>query len=907
VQNKNNLRTAAKQPAQPQSLKRSMSKTTDNLLVKTILWWEENILNRPWWLLLFSVVVSGFVFQYTVNNLTVNTNTGEMLSPDLQFQQDRRRLEKAFPQDANTILLIVEGKTPEQTSAAVKRISAGLRQQKDQIKSVYLPDEGEFFDRNGLLYLSLKELQDLSTKLANAQPFMGKLSQDNSLNGLFELFGQALDESNDTELDMNAVFSKTNEALQAAQDGRPYQLSWQQLMMDRTSGIGVTKRFIIATPILNFQEYLPAEKSLTAINQVIASSLTGDTADVSVRMTGEVVLEYEEMQTVTEGTTIAGIASMFLVCITLWIAYRSFKLMFATFFTLTMGLVLSLGFATFAVGHLNMISIAFGVLFIGMGDAYSSHFCLRYRELRQRGENPRQALRDTLTSTGGSLALCTLTAAIGLFAFIPTNYLGVSELGVIAGTSLVIALSTTFTVLPALIKIMPPKVRKIEESDQTYSKLTSNWPLVYARPIRWVTYVLAAISLVLLTQVKVDFNPINLRDPNTESVKTFKYLLQSEDTSPMTLTSLANSEAEAKDKEARLEKLSTVDKAMTLFDFIPENQDDKLALIEELALIVGPVLDNFPEPSKENAQIESLQKFQAVLKKRLATDNSSVMAELDATLERFLAKLQSVDAETRQAMLNQLQASMLNSLPSTIQILQTSLQASPIKLETLPKDLSERWLSKDGIYRIQAFPKKDLNDLENMREFILEAQQVDPHVTDLPVSYLESMNEVIRAFQQAFAVAFGVIALLLLIIMRNVKDTLLVLLPLLLASLFTAAMTVLIDMPFNFANIIALPLLFGLGVDSGIHMAHRLHYLRSNDGNMLSGSEAQGVFYGTLTTIFSFGSLAFTTHQGTASMGILLAMGLLLTLVCALVVLPAFSMLRFKPRLLKKRSSQSIL
>lgn len=884
-----------------------MSKTTDNLLVKIILWWEENVLNRPWWLLLFSLVISGFVFQYTADNLTVNTNTGEMLSPELPFQQDRKRLEKAFPQDTSTILLIVEGKTPEQTSEVVKRISAGLRQQKEWIKSVYLPDEGEFFDRNGLLYLSLKELQDLSTKLANAQPFMGKLSQDNSLNGLFDLFGQALDASNDVELDMNAVFGKTDEALQAALEGRPYQLSWQQLMMDRTSGLGITKRFIIATPVLNYEEYQPAEKSLTAVNQVIAASMTGDTADVSVRITGEVVLEHEEMQTVTEGTTIAGIVSMFLVCITLWIAYRSFKLMFATFFTLTMGLVLSLGFAAFAIGHLNMISIAFGVLFIGMGDAYSSHFCLRYRELRQRGESPRQALRDTLTSTGGSLILCTLTAAIGLFAFIPTNYLGVSELGIIAGTSLVIALLTTFTVLPAIIKIMPPKVREIEESEQTRSRLLSNWPLVYARPIRWITYILTATSLALLTQVNVDFNPINLRDPNTESVKTFKYLLQSQDTSPMTLTSLATSAEEARDKEARLEKLGTVDKALTLFDFIPEDQDDKLALIEELALILGPELDNFPEPAKGGAEIESLQKFQAVLKQRLAADSdNSVMIGLDATLDSFLAKLQSVDAETRQAILDQLQASMLSSLPSTIQILQTSLQASPISLETLPKDLSERWLSKDGVYRIQAFPKKDLNDLENMREFILEAQQVDPHVTDLPVSYLESMNEVIRAFQQAFSVAFGVIALLLLIVMRNIRDTLLVLLPLLLASLFTAAMTVLIGMSFNFANIIALPLLFGLGVDSGIHMAHRLHYLKSNDGNMLSGSEAQGVFYGTLTTIFSFGSLAFTTHQGTASMGILLAVGLLLTLICALVVLPAFSTLGLKPRHVRKRSNQTV-
>ena len=252
------------------------------------------------------------------------------------------------------------------------------------------------------------------------------------------------------------------------------------------------------------------------------------------------------------------------------------------------------------------------------------------------------------------------------------------------------------------------------------------------------------------------------------------------------------------------------------------------------------------------------------------------------------------DADTREANLDRLQGSLLSSLPATIRTLEQGLQASEISLDTLPADLVERWRSANGVYRVQIFPKKDLNELENLREFIREAQRVDPDVTDLPVTYLESMNEVVKAFQEAFSIAMAAITILLLLILRNLKDTLLVLLPLLLASLFTAAATVIFDVPFNFANIIALPLLFGLGVDNGIHMAHRMHYLQSRDDNLLGTSEAQGVFYGSLTTIWSFSSLAFMAHRGTASMGILLAIGLLLSLVCALVVLPAFSALKFR-------------
>jgi hypothetical protein len=296
-----------------------------------------------------------------------------------------------------------------------------------------------------------------------------------------------------------------------------------------------------------------------------------------------------------------------------------------------------------------------------------------------------------------------------------------------------------------------------------------------------------------------------------------------------------------------------------------------------------------------------LEELQAKIQEQLAKGEggNADLLELSEALDRFMEYVDTLPDEQQQsAALNKLQSVILGTLPTTIEKLKRSLEAEPITLDSIPTHIKERWIGKNGIYRVQVSPKKDLNDLENLREFIQEAQKVDPDVTDLPVTYLESMNEVVRAFQQAFGIALVAITILLLIIQRNIKDTLLVLLPLLLASLFTAAATVVFNVPFNFANIIALPLLFGLGVDSGIHMAHRLHYLHPDEESLLGGSEAQGVFYGALTTIFSFTSLAFTSHQGTASMGILLSVGLLMTLICSLVVLPAFSELRLRRRCL---------
>lgn len=874
-----------------------MSRTAENLFIRVVHWWEENFLNRPWLVTLLFLIASGFTLQYTMENLKFDTNTADMISTELPFQKNRIKLEKAFPQDVSTIILLVEGKTPEETADAVKLIGEKLRQNRTEIKSVHIPDEGEFFARNGLLYLDLEELEDLSAQLANAQPFIGRISENNSLGGLLDILGEALKASEEGfEIELNPLLEKIREAVVATSEGKPYRLSWQQLMLTRDEGLGVTKRFINITPVLNFEELLPAEKPIGAIDKVLAEVLQGDLADVSVRKTGEVVLEHEEMQTVGTGVSIASVASLILVSATLWVAYRSFKLMFATFVALTMGLIFSLGFATVAIGQLNLISIGFAVLFIGMGDAYSSHFCLRYRELILRGASQREALRETLTSTGSSLVLCAITAATGLYAFIPTNYSGVAELGIIAGTSMFIALATTFTILPALLKIMPLRPPRRRKEKKGASFLSSNWPIRYAPSIRTATVVLGLISVGLLCDVTVDFNPINLRDPNTESVKTFKYLLQFEDTSPMTLASLARSETEVKDKKTAFESLPTVDKVVSIFDFIPENQDEKLAIISDLSLIMGPQLESFPPSTREKVDPQIIENFHQVLRDRAAAGENGVIKALDEALTQLHARLETADESTRQAMLGRLQDSILGPLPATIANLRESLQADPISVGTLPPDLKNRWVSADGLYRLQIFPNKDLNDLENLREFILEAQKVDKNVTDVPVAYLESMNEAINAFQQAFGIAFVATTILLLLIVRNLKDTLLVLLPLVLASLFTAASTVLLDIPFNFANIIALPLLFGLGVDNGIHMAHRLHYLDSNDENLLSTSEAQGIFYGSLTTVFSFGSLAFTAHQGTASMGMILTIGLMLTLICALVVLPAFSTLRVSHR-----------
>ena len=866
--------------------------------IDRVMWFlEARLIRFPWLILLLFLFGAGLTLRYTMEHLKVNTNTADMISLEVPFQKNRLALEKAFPQDIGTGLLLIEGLTPESTSAAVDQITQRLTSDPAHFKEVVIPDGGPFFAREGLLYLSVEDLEDLSSQLATAQPFIGRLAKEMHLDSLISLIKEALETSNqeDLPLDLNPLLNALNETLKANLNARPYDVSWRQLMTPKATGLGVTKRLVLFKPILHYEEVMPAEAAIKALDAVIAETLTGTLKDVTVRKTGEVVLEHEEMDTISNGVSKASIASLILVCLTLWLAYRSFKLVLATFISLTLGLVFSLGFATVAIGQLNLISIGFAVLFIGMGDAYSSHFCLRYRELILEGLSPTKALRLTMSSTAPALVLSAFTAAIGLFAFIPTRYSGVAELGVIAGASMFIALFTTFTVLPALMKILPIKVSQKEGiKGQDRSRL-SNWPITHAQTVRRSTFVLGLLALGLMFGVEVDFNPINLRDPHTESVKTFKTLLASKDTSPMSLAALAPNETEADRLKARFETLKTVGEVRTLKDLIPEDQIEKIDLIQNLSLIMGEGLQDFPPPSGQNLSLKGFKDLHLAVQHRLTkAPEDPILMALDKTLNVFLGEAMGLPEETKTFRLQALEQSLLGGPPKVIHDLGESLKADPITEETLPPDLLARWRSPEGLYRLQIMPKEDLNQLQHLRAFIVEAQTVDPNVTDLPVTYLESMNEVITAFKEAFTIAFLATTVILLLVLRSIRDTLLVLLPLLLASLFTAAATVLFGVPFNFANIIALPLLFGLGVDSGIHMTHRLHAIQHEGGNLLDTSEAKGVFYGALTTIFSFSSLALTSHQGTASMGLLLSIGLLFTLICALVVLPAFS--GIKPR-----------
>lgn len=852
------------------------------------------LLRYPKTVILLTVLICGFSLYYTIRHLGIDADTTDILSEDLPFQKDRERFIEAFPQDNQAILIILDARTPEQATRALDYLSARLYREKQWIQSVYTPGAGDFFERHALLYPDLDDVEELTARLTEAQPFIGTLSRDNSLKSLLSLLGQAITtDEHELPVDLNPLLDKIRAATRAALEGKSYQLSWQRMMQGEEQDLLSTRRFIMLKPHLNFNGLMPAEKPLAAVRAIVTEAERAFPG-LNIRLTGEVVLEHDELATVTYSAEMASVLSFILVFLSLLIGFRSFKLTLATLAVLTMGLLLTFGFATLAIGRLNIISVSFAALYIGIGDDYAVQVCMRYRELLRKNPSRWQALLEAVHKVAPPITLCALTGATGFFAFVPTEYTGVSELGLIAGVGIFISLLVTLIVLPALLRLLPLNLGPTEKSDDLFPDWVYLFPIRHATLVKWTTAALILAGLGLLTQTRFDFNPLNLRDPDSEPVAAFRELLKTKDTSPMTLTVLAKSKDEALAKAEKLSQLESVENAITIYDYIPKHQEAKLAILENLSLVMGLQLTTFPPPRQDSVEnnMAALKAFKRdidqYLKEKPDDELSATLRLLLQEVESLIALLQSESGPEKKARLDRLQASLLDTLPDTMNALLKGLNPDPVTIDTLPRDLAERWLSKDGIYRIMATPSKDLNNEKNLKEFIAEVQQVAPHATDLPVIYLESGNAIVHAFQQALASAMAAIVLVLLLTQRNVKDALLILLPLVMSAILTGASTVLMDNPFNFANIIVIPILLGLGVDAGINIMSRLRHPEQED-SVLRTSTARGVVFGELTTMCSLVSMAFTPHLGLASIGRLLFIGLFLTIICTLLVLPAFA------------------
>jgi uncharacterized protein len=551
---------------------------------------------------------------------------------------------------------------------------------------------------------------------------------------------------------------------------------------------------------------------------------------------------------------------------------RSLRLIAPTLLTLAVGLILTACFAALSIGRLNLLSITFAVLFVGLGVDFGIHLVLRFQEALAQGAHKHAALRAAAAGVGGPLSLSALCAGCGFLAFVPTDYQGLAELGIISAAGMAIAWLASLTLLPALLAMLRPRPNLVEFRRGPRYRVTRPGLVVAIATLAGVA------SLPALPAVSFDFNPLNLKDPASESMRAFDRLAADPATSSQVIDVLAPSLDQADALAARLETLDEVGDAITLSSFVPQAQDEKLELIDSLAFYLGPAL----APPDDIPPFTPAERRAAFLKLRsLLTDGAA-----GPGAARAAAALAGFGQDPPDAALAALEARLTGTLPGLLERLRQALDARPVAREDLPVELRDQWVNERGEARILVRPAIPIADNAMLKRFARAVLAVAPDATGAPVVVMQGADEVVRAFREASVLSLAFITVLLAIVLRNMRDLVFVLAPLGLAVLFTAASAALLDLQLNFANVIVLPLLLGLGVSGALHVVMRWRE-EGEGGDLAATSTPRAVLFSALTTVASFGSLAISAHPGLASMGLLLTIAIFWSLVCSLLILPS--------------------
>jgi hopanoid biosynthesis associated RND transporter like protein HpnN len=853
--------------------------------------WTDFIGHHSFLVLFLSLLATVGAVIYTVNHFRIDTEMTDMISDKLPYRKLEKEFQSAFPQFKETIVVVIDADSPEAARLQTAKLAGRLKRETGLFKGVYAPGSGEFFERNGLLYLSVEDLEALSENLASAQPLLGVISKDVTLRGLFSVIEKIVSQEGEIEQKTKLVpfFDRLAQTLESSTSGRPRPLSWQEIILGEAIAADASRQFIILDPFLDHATFSGGEAGIEAIYRIKDELGLREASGVKVRLTGDVVLNYENLLTAKKGMGLTTLISFILVAIAVMIGLGSGRLVFASLATLLVGFIWTLGFAIAAVGRLNLISVAFGVLFIGLGIDYAIQYCIRYRELMASGLGHHEAIVGTVKGLGVSLLVSTVAATIGFYSFLPTPYTGVSELGLIAGTGMLINLFATLTVLPALLTLLPLKKASIKEFN--VNRLLYRVPYKYAKAVVIGAIAIGIGATFLVPKLYFDYNPINLYDPHCDAVLTIKELFKNEMTCPWPISILTGNAKEAEEMAGRLKGLQEVKEAITITSFVPEDQSSKLAILSDIALFMPPGLETFKtERLSYEKNVASLESLESSLKKVLSTARekdgayATSVSRLHRSLERFKKAL--THPENGKEAFHKLEQSLLSYLPNLFHELKTSLRASAVKESDLPRELRLRYVTSDGRYRVEVFPRENILEPDSLKRFVEAVTALAPNSTDTPVTIREAGNAVVRSFLLAILYALLAITVFMLIELKSVSDTVLVLLPLALSLLMTGAASVILDIPFNFANVIVIPLLLGCGVEV-IYFIHRFRTDPPSSGNMLETSTARALFLSALTTILSFSTLSFSPHRGMASMGKLLTICIGSYMVATFVFLPA--------------------
>ena len=754
--------------------------------------------------LLLSVLLAVASIYWAYGHLGLKMSRLDLINPHSSFNQLWLDYIDEFG-DSNEVIVVVEGKENSDVIDALQHLTSEMEKCPDLYQDVLHGVDLSAIHRKGLHYIPLEDLQKIQQSVAQSLAFPQAIpvgSADSVANLLM-----TLSQSNTKEEDMNYF-----------------------LFPDKDGVLGFVLLRLINIDKTQFSQ---GSESIEKLRDIIGQVRTAFPS-LQIGLTGMPILEYDEMALSNEAMTKATILSLVGVCIVFIAGFGSLRHPLLAMIALLFAFAWTIGYVTLAVGHLNILSIAFGVMLIGLGTDFSVHYLGRYLELRQSGWNVIESLRQAAEIVGPGILTGALTTSAAFYAASFAEFTGVAELGLIVGGGILFCVTATFTVLPALIVLITPTAPgKNAPSGSLFDIRNALAPVFVFPKIALFLFVIGFAYLLFgIPQVRYDHNLLNLQPVGLESVELEQRLLsmdvESGGKNVWFALSIAETKEELLERKKRFEEKYPNLKTEEIVSFFPEADPERVSIIQSLA----NMLANLPEPMP--------------------------------------------------GMVDQRTAEQLNRLQS----LKAMATTVPPSVEDLPESLVTRFVGRHGKHLMRIYTTANIWDMDEMEKFVKAVRDIDPGATGSPLQTYESSLQMQRGFIAAAWYALAVVVVLTWVDFRSFTASFAALLPMFLGSTMMFGIIGLLDVPLNPANMIVLPLVIGIGIDHGVHIIHDFRNRRYKRYR-ISSSTATAILVTTLTTIVGFGSLMIASHRGLQSLGRVFVIGMACCLVTSLIVLPA--------------------
>ncbi|MGH7951829.1 MAG: MMPL family transporter [Limisphaerales bacterium] len=847
---------------------------------------------------------------YTVAFLQFDTNRDDLVGPNQRYHRNFLQLQKEFPQQGNDLVVVAESDNPERNRQFIERLAMKMSAETNLFADIFYQHDLAMMGTKALFFVPEKDLATIQTTLRDDLPFIRKFTQTTNLTSFFEqintAFRTAPRETNaQTESLVQAlpvlarILKQANSSLQMP--GQPPSPGVASLfgagdVSDTYITFDHDRIFLLTT-------HAPTNSlngdAIERLRQLIGET-KNEVTGLNVGLTGEPVLDYDEMRQSQKDTTKASIVSLILCALIFIYGYNETGRPIKATICLVIGLGYTLAFTTLTVGHLNILTITFVPMLIGLAIDFGVHLITRYEEELRHGKTKIAALTKAMVFTGQGIFTGALTTAGAFVAMAFTNFKGIREMGIICGGGLLLCFVPMMTLLPILLlrgrqNILDQRTTE----DERRARIENIW---LQRPV-WViaaTIVLCLAALIGVRKVYFDYNLIQMQSPTLSSVIFEQKLIHSADKSLLCGAIVATNLQEAISLEGRIMKLPTVadiePPADMLNNFLEPNQKKKIGLIRGIKQEVAPLHFSRPDLSPVNLDdlSSTLYSLYGYCGAALAEIGNS-----DPELSQQFISLRTAIENLRKTMLAgsgadlikhadklaAFQQALFNDVRQTFESLQNQNVNSSLRVEDLPVTLRDQFIGETGKFLLQVFPKKDVWQRANQEKFVADLRTIDPDATGTPVQLYEYETLLRKSYIQAAWYSLIAIAILVLIHFRTFGSVILALLPVGIGTLWLAGLMGALNIPFNLANIMTLPLVIGIGVTNGIHILNR--YAEEGTPGILSRSTGKAVLVSGLTATAGFGSLILAKHRGIHSLGCVMAVGIVACMIAGLTFLPA--------------------